>query len=217
MAEAKAGTDKMDKMAHPSAPVLKPHLKLKRYRPRGPKEKEVEIDDDDGLKGAARKAAVKEGRDWRPSVIHKLTPGASRNHKEFPYDAKADVARHSKAVCHVCRERVESGSVRFCLMLQCHLGYRIACYTHEECFFKHPETAKLDSPSEIRGLSALPEDAQARVHAAMAEPPTAAHSPASSQARSPSKKRAAPSPAPKEGPKQKKKKETKEKNPVQSN
>lgn len=50
------------------------------------------------------------------------------------------------------------------LWLQCHKGCKISAYFHgNECFWKYPETIKLESVNDLVGLKSLREDQQDNV------------------------------------------------------
>ena len=71
------------------------------------------------------------------------------------YDCITDYAKSSRAMCRVCDRNIEQGTLRLALMLQGEEGYKSAAWTHFECFWKHPETRKLNGTHEIRDLSKL--------------------------------------------------------------
>ena len=86
-----------------------------------------------------------------------LTAGARRDRIQHPHAAVAELDPSGRAVCKRCGERIPKSSLRLCLWLECHKGYRNLCTLHEACFWKHPETRKLTSVNEIvlhKGLDA---------------------------------------------------------------
>lgn len=78
-----------------------------------------------------------------------LTEGAKRDRAKHNFVACAELDPSGRSKCKLCGIKIEKSTLRFCLMLECHKGYRNACTLHEECFWKHPETVKLDSVNEI--------------------------------------------------------------------
>ena len=49
-----------------------------------------------------------------------------------------------KAMCRLCHKNIEQGELRLALMLQDEEGYKNTAWMHFDCFWKHPETRKLD-------------------------------------------------------------------------
>ena len=78
-----------------------------------------------------------------------LTPGARRNRAKYPNLVVAELDPSGRAACKMCGERICKGSLRLCLWLECHKGYRNKCTLHPACFWRHPETQKLESFHEI--------------------------------------------------------------------
>ena len=58
-------------------------------------------------------------------------------------------------MCRVCEKNIEQDELRLALMLQDDEGYKSAAWTHSDCFWKHPETRKLDGTHEIHNFSTL--------------------------------------------------------------
>jgi hypothetical protein len=88
---------------------------------------------------------------------------AKKTWREIPQDAEVDEAPTTRSSCRHCHQRIEKGTVRFRLFLQCHKGCKIGAYFHgsgdtnnkNNCIWKYPETQKLESVNEIKGLSKL--------------------------------------------------------------
>lgn len=78
-----------------------------------------------------------------------LTAGARRDRIKHSSVAKAELDPSGRAVCKMCGDRIAKGTLRLCLLLECHKGYRNLCTLHEDCFWQHPETKKLESVNEI--------------------------------------------------------------------
>mmetsp|Transcript_22538 Transcript_22538/g.39951 ORF Transcript_22538/g.39951 Transcript_22538/m.39951 type:complete len:189 (-) Transcript_22538:17-583(-) len=78
-----------------------------------------------------------------------LTAGAKRDRALRPYVAVAEMDPSGRAKCKSCGEKLQRGNLRLGLMMECHKGYRNLCTLHPECFWKHPETQKLDVVDEI--------------------------------------------------------------------
>jgi hypothetical protein len=78
-----------------------------------------------------------------------LTDGAKRNRASNPHVAVAEVDPSGRSRCKLCGSIIPKGVLRFGLMLECHKGYRMLCTLHEECFWEHPESRKLESAEEI--------------------------------------------------------------------
>mmetsp|Transcript_68386 Transcript_68386/g.103123 ORF Transcript_68386/g.103123 Transcript_68386/m.103123 type:complete len:171 (-) Transcript_68386:32-544(-) len=83
--------------------------------------------------------------------------------KKYPQDAEVDISPASRSSCRQCHSRIEKGNVRMRLFLQCHKGCKNIAYFHEECFWKYPETKKLESIKEIYNVDKLPKESQALV------------------------------------------------------
>lgn len=66
-----------------------------------------------------------------------------------------DYAKSSKAKCRVCTTNIEQNELRLALMLQDEEGYKSTAWTHFDCFWKHPETKKLDGIDEIHNFGKL--------------------------------------------------------------
>jgi hypothetical protein len=71
------------------------------------------------------------------------------------YHCTTDYAKSSKATCRVCETNIEQGELRLALMLQDEEGYKNTAWTHFDCFWKHPETRKLEGTHEIHNFSKL--------------------------------------------------------------
>lgn len=71
------------------------------------------------------------------------------------YHCTTDYAKSSKAQCRVCDTNIEQGELRLALMLQDIEGYKSKTWTHFDCFWKHPETTKLNGTHEIHDFSKL--------------------------------------------------------------
>uniref|UniRef100_A0A7S4UKU6 PARP-type domain-containing protein n=1 Tax=Paramoeba aestuarina TaxID=180227 RepID=A0A7S4UKU6_9EUKA len=105
---------------------------------------------------------------WKPHLKLKrferseLTPGAKRTHDKTPHDAEVKKST-GRATCHVCRGKIDKGNMQVCLWLQCHKGYKNACYVHVECLCKHPESAKLTGIEEIKNVKLLDEEQKKRL------------------------------------------------------
>ena len=78
-----------------------------------------------------------------------LTAGAKRDRLKHPHLAVAELDVSGRALCKLCGEKIDKASLRFGLYLECHKGYRNLCALHSECFWKHPETQKLQQAKEI--------------------------------------------------------------------
>ena len=99
----------------------------------------------------------------------KLTPGAQRSHNKIPEDVRAELAKTGRSVCHVCRDKIPKGSLRMCMFLQCHKGYKNAAFVHMDCFSKHPEASKVKTVSEVAGMKELTPADVKRVEAIFAQ------------------------------------------------
>ena len=114
---------------------------------------------------------------WKPHLVLRrfakgssdLTPGARRNHQQFPDDVYAEIAPTARSECHVCREKIPKGALRMTLMLQCHKGYKNRASLHLKCFRKHPEALKVMSVDEVAGFKSLTAEQQASVKAILNE------------------------------------------------
>lgn len=71
------------------------------------------------------------------------------------YDCTADYAKSSKAMCRVCGTNIEQNELRLALMLQDIEGYKSTSWTHFDCFWKHPETRKLNGVHEVHNFNQL--------------------------------------------------------------
>ena len=78
------------------------------------------------------------------------------------YDCTADYAKSSRAKCRVCERNIEQNMLRLALMLQDDEGYKSTAWTHYNCFWKHPETRKLDGIHEIHNFLKLKSEDQAK-------------------------------------------------------
>lgn len=114
---------------------------------------------------------------WKPHLVLRrfpkgssdLTPGARRNHQQFPEDVYAEIAPTARSECHVCREKIPKGALRMTLMLQCHKGYKNRASLHLKCFRKHPEALKVTTIDEVAGLKALTTEQQTSIKAILNE------------------------------------------------
>ncbi len=75
--------------------------------------------------------------------------------RRVSYHCTADYAKSSKAKCRVCETNIEQDELRLALMLQDNEGYKNKAWTHFDCFWKHPETGKLDGTHEIHNFFKL--------------------------------------------------------------
>jgi hypothetical protein len=89
---------------------------------------------------------------------------AKKSWREIPHDAEVDTAPNARSSCRQCHQRIDKGMVRVRLWLQCHKGCKVSAYFHggvdnkknkNNCIWKYPETNKLESVDEIKGLSKL--------------------------------------------------------------
>lgn len=78
-----------------------------------------------------------------------LTAGARRDRVKHPHVAVAELDPSGRAVCKLCGDNIPKGTVRLCLWLECHKGYRNLCTLHNACFWQHEETKKLANVEEI--------------------------------------------------------------------
>ena len=76
------------------------------------------------------------------------------------YDCTADYAKSSRSNCRVCHRYIDEGQLRLALMLQDDEGYKNTAWTHYRCFWKHPETYKLEGTHEIYNWSKLKKEDQ---------------------------------------------------------
>lgn len=83
---------------------------------------------------------------------NELGESASRR---VSYHCTAEYAKSSKAKCRVCNKNIAQNELRLALMLQDDEGYKNTAWTHFTCFWKHPETRKLDGVEEIHNFSNL--------------------------------------------------------------
>ncbi|CAF1234794.1 unnamed protein product [Adineta ricciae] len=97
---------------------------------------------------------------------HELGESASRR---VGYHSKADYAKSSRAMCHGCDEKIEQNQLRIALMLQDEEGYKSTAWNHFDCFWKHPETRKLEGPHEIYDFRTLKRADQQRIVKAFEE------------------------------------------------
>ena len=86
-----------------------------------------------------------------------LTQGARRNRAKQPFVACAQMDPSGRSKCKLCGDLIPKGTLRLCLMMECHKGYRNLCTLHPACFWQHPETKKLDSIEEIAILDGVSE------------------------------------------------------------
>ncbi|CAJ1951512.1 unnamed protein product [Cylindrotheca closterium] len=73
-----------------------------------------------------------------------LTAGAKRDRLKHPHLVVAEYDPSGRSKCKLCGNKIAKKDLRFTLFLECHKGYRNACTLHQDCFWKHPETAKLE-------------------------------------------------------------------------
>jgi len=100
----------------------------------------------------------------RFSSVKDLTmPYARKTWHENPHHAEVNISSSRRSSCRQCHSAINKGELRMRLWLQCHKGCKNSAYFHEECFWKYPETIKLEDIAELMGLSALPEEHQSRV------------------------------------------------------
>ena len=93
----------------------------------------------------------------RFSDINDLTmPFAKKTWKETPQDANVGMATTGRSSCRQCHKKIDKGSLRFQLWLQCHKGCKNSAYFHSDCIWKYPETSKIDSVDEFKGIDDLP-------------------------------------------------------------
>ena len=82
--------------------------------------------------------------------------------RRVSYHCTTDYAKSSRSTCRVCERNISQGELRLALMLQDDEGYKNTAWTHFDCFWKHPETKKLDGTHEIHNWNHLKSDDQAR-------------------------------------------------------
>jgi hypothetical protein len=98
-----------------------------------------------------------------PSIDDLSMKFAISTWKRCPQDAQVDMSPTSRSSCRQCHEQIEKDDIRMRLFLQCHKGCKNSAYFHQECFWKYPETTKLEKIEEIADLENLPEESQAIV------------------------------------------------------
>ena len=140
----------------------------------GPKRKAGQRDE-----GASINGSVKKKQGWNtmshltlkrfPDDDASLTAGARRDRVKHPDVATAEIDPSGRASCKLCGERIPKESLRLCLWLECHKGYRNACTLHYDCFFRHPEAKKLEGVEEIAFKDGLDKDQIARIRADFAD------------------------------------------------
>ncbi|CAF1469122.1 unnamed protein product [Rotaria magnacalcarata] len=91
--------------------------------------------------------------------------GESAN-RRVSYDCTTDYAKSSKSKCRVCNKIIEQNELRLALMLQDDEGYKNTAWNHYDCFWKHPETKKLNGIEEIHNFSTLKPEDQAKISTA---------------------------------------------------
>lgn len=90
-----------------------------------------------------------------------LTPGAKRDRlNKHPHLVVAEHDPSGRSKCKLCGNRIPKSELRFALFLECHKGYRNACTLHEDCFWKHPETKKVDSMQDIHLAASLSQESR---------------------------------------------------------
>ena len=83
---------------------------------------------------------------------HELGESASRR---VSYHATTDYAKSLRATCRMCENNIEQDELRLALMLQDEEGYKNTAWMHFDCFWKHPETKKLNGTYEINNFVKL--------------------------------------------------------------
>lgn len=78
------------------------------------------------------------------------------------YHCTADYAKSSRSNCRVCKKNIDKDELRLALMLQDDEGYKNTAWTHFDCFWKHPETKKLNGTHEIHNWNKLKVEDRAR-------------------------------------------------------
>lgn len=97
----------------------------------------------------------------RFASIDDLTmPFAIKTWNETPHDAEVGISSSARSKCRDCHEVIKKGELRFRLWLQCHKGCKSSAYFHESCFYKYPESKKLESVEEIMGFVDLDRSVQ---------------------------------------------------------
>ncbi|CAF0949192.1 unnamed protein product [Adineta ricciae] len=91
---------------------------------------------------------------------HDLGESASRR---VSYHCTTDYAKSSKSKCRQCNRTIDQNELRLALMLQDDEGYKNTAWMHFDCFWKHPETEKLDGIHEIHAFSKLKPEDQERI------------------------------------------------------
>ena len=89
--------------------------------------------------------SIKRFRDDDPT----LTAGAKRDRAAKPYVACAEQDPSGRSLCKLCGNKIPKHDLRLCLVMECHKGYRNLCTLHQDCFWKHSETPKLENVDEI--------------------------------------------------------------------
>ncbi|CAB9510429.1 expressed unknown protein [Seminavis robusta] len=92
-----------------------------------------------------------------------LTAGAKRDRAKHPHVAVAELDPSGRATCKLCGDKITKSTLRFGLFMECHKGYRNLCTLHPECFWKHPETKKLEHAKEIHCAKELTKQQRADV------------------------------------------------------
>jgi hypothetical protein len=83
-------------------------------------------------------------------------PFAKKTWKQIPQDASVSMATTGRSFCRQCHKNIEKGSLRFQLWLQCHKGCKNSAYFHSDCVWEYPETSKIISVDEFKGIDDLP-------------------------------------------------------------
>jgi hypothetical protein len=93
----------------------------------------------------------------RFTSIKDLTmPYAKKTWQQFPHDASVAMAPNGRALCRQCHAKIEQGTLRYQLLLQCHKGCKNSAFFHADCLWQYPETKKIDKVEEFDGLDRLP-------------------------------------------------------------
>ncbi|CAF3615962.1 unnamed protein product [Rotaria socialis] len=79
------------------------------------------------------------------------------------HNCTTDYAKSSKSKCRVCKKIIKQNELRLALMLQDDEGYKSTAWNHYDCFWKHPETKKLNGIEEIHNFSTLKPEDQAKI------------------------------------------------------